>query len=418
MGLNHSKKPNELNFKGQFLVLIDSLSNSCISPIYMALEMNSTYLFLSLLYLIEIRTRLLAHNSVLNSLNSFSKNIEFLLNKKWDSKHEMTFLLKAAELGNSQIVEFLLASDYSISLCETNKLKQNVLHLAVKLELAGQSKERNKIGSIANALANHSKKDSSLVDFLVRYEGENPRLKHMKDFQGKTPIDYDASRQISLKFCSIWEAARRDDHEALGSILDRNPQVYTVVSQSRKYLNTPLHVAIMYKSLRSAFLIIQHAKNSMKGLEHDGEKIEKLLNLKNYKGITPQQMIDYIPERRLRTKLTKIVNDEYSDINQLNQTLLNPDVSAISNLGLNKQVEKIRRKVSEHIRRKGLDLRRIFDKLDENKNGKLEGYEFESFFTVLDFDLTRDEVLLLMYNIDSNKDGFIDIDEFMRLVGE
>ena len=61
-------------------------------------------------------------------------------------------------------------------------------------------------------------------------------------------------------------------------------------------------------------------------------------------------------------------------------------------------------------------MKKIFDKFDENKNGKLEGYEFEALFTALDFKLTNDDVLILLSSIDKNKDGFIDFNEFISLI--
>jgi len=49
--------------------------------------------------------------------------------------------------------------------------------------------------------------------------------------------------------------------------------------------------------------------------------------------------------------------------------------------------------------------------------GKLEGYEVESIFTILDIEgLKRDDVLLLTAYLDKNKNGLIEYEELMRII--
>ena len=61
-------------------------------------------------------------------------------------------------------------------------------------------------------------------------------------------------------------------------------------------------------------------------------------------------------------------------------------------------------------------MRKLFEKLDKNKNGTLEGSEFELLFTVLDIDgVSEDDVLYLNSFLDENKNGLIEYNEFLKL---
>ena len=64
-----------------------------------------------------------------------------------------------------------------------------------------------------------------------------------------------------------------------------------------------------------------------------------------------------------------------------------------------------------------INFKKIFNTIDENKNGKLEGHEFESLFTVIDIEgVSRNDVLLLMSFLDRNKNGIIEYEEFMKIL--
>ena len=57
-------------------------------------------------------------------------------------------------------------------------------------------------------------------------------------------------------------------------------------------------------------------------------------------------------------------------------------------------------------------MKKLFTKLDKNKNGTLEGSEFECLFTVLDIPgISSEDVLLLNSYLDENKNGLIEYEE-------
>ena len=51
--------------------------------------------------------------------------------------------------------------------------------------------------------------------------------------------------------------------------------------------------------------------------------------------------------------------------------------------------------------------------------GKLEGYEIESIFSILDIkDVNRDDVLLLTAYLDKNKNGLIEYEELINILND
>ncbi len=79
-------------------------------------------------------------------------------------------------------------------------------------------------------------------------------------------------------------------------------------------------------------------------------------------------------------------------------------------------MEEIKSKIREEVTKRGYDMKKIFEKIDKNKNGKLEGNEFEALFTILDIeDIKRDDVILLSATLDTNKNGLIEYEEFLSI---
>ena len=63
------------------------------------------------------------------------------------------------------------------------------------------------------------------------------------------------------------------------------------------------------------------------------------------------------------------------------------------------------------------EIRRVFDLLDKNGNGYLEASEIRLAFDFLgEKDITDDEIIDLIKEADTNKDGFVDFNEFFMII--
>lgn len=488
--LNYNTNPKSLNYKGEALILVDSVSNNIISPLFFSItNPGNVDIFKSLVNILKLRQRLSTTCSVLN--NKCSSDISYILNKKYDIKLEQTLLLKATETNNLPIIKYLceeLNQDYEINLYEVDKKLQCVLHYCVC----------------------YHKNRPELINYFICLEGESSKLLKIKDFKGKTAQDYDTVNRLECYLTSIWNAVQQDNYNLVKKILDINSQTYNVNSQTLRFKNTPFHIAIQYKAYRSAFVLLNYNKENeenrrVKAVDNEVKKhnvnelkenklkeeqqsqeikrnqkdeildqgriedkedskqkednqhneeededkiiiknnsnevstrsnqlesINKLnLSLENYKSISCLKMINYITDLQSKKTFNKLVNEEFANFDELENYLINSKFSknnGDSNMTITnssyinsrfnkKQVDDLVDKVIKEIKNKKLNLKSIFNKLDDNKNGKLEGFEFESLFTALGLNITFDEILTLIAVADKNKDGFIDIKEFVSL---
>ena len=63
------------------------------------------------------------------------------------------------------------------------------------------------------------------------------------------------------------------------------------------------------------------------------------------------------------------------------------------------------------------EIRRVFDLLDKNGNGYLKASEIRLAFDFLgEKDITDDEIIDLIKEADTNKDGFVDFNEFFTII--
>jgi calmodulin len=62
------------------------------------------------------------------------------------------------------------------------------------------------------------------------------------------------------------------------------------------------------------------------------------------------------------------------------------------------------------------ELRNLFLNLDSDKNGYIDIQELKSFITSLGMELNSDEIKGLFIAFDENRDGKIDIGEFMKVI--
>jgi len=309
-----SKEKGGLNYLGESFVSLDQTTNNNINPICLSIEINQTTIFKVLIALLRKRETLRELNHHLSKSN-ISANIAFVLNRKYD-KYCQTLLHKAVEKKNIEIVKFLYFEfPQTLSLSETDKDLQNVLHYAVNMA-----------------------KQSNFITFFVKLDFDKCILRTQKDKQGKTPQEYDTSNNYELFFNSIWDVAKSNNLGMAEKLL--NSGSYTVDEQSNLYNNTPAHIAAINSSDKVLLLLVKSNAN---------------LDIKNHKGLTVK---DYSGEIK-----------EYSELENFNRQNVSVLNTTINNLN-DKKVKKIIEEINAKAKEKNINFRRIFKTMDEDKNGK------------------------------------------------
>ncbi len=266
------------------------------------------------------------------SKSNISANIEFVLNRKYD-KYCQTLLHKAVEKKNIEIVKVLYFEfPQTLSLSETDKDLQNVLHYAVNMA-----------------------KQSNFITFFVKLDFDKCILRTQKDKQGKTPQEYDTSNNYELFFNSIWDVAKSNNLGMAEKIL--NSGSYTVDEQSNLYNNTPAHIAAINSSDKVLLLLVKSNAN---------------LDIKNHKGLTVKDYCEKNGNKSFRKKANAIFSGEikeYSDLENFNRQNVSVLNTTMVNLN-DKKVKKIIEEINAKAKEKNINFRRIFKTMDEDKNGK------------------------------------------------
>ena len=412
----------KFNYKAEALTLIDSPSNNNITPLYMSINLihNDFFLFKILLMFLLKRIEiieLLISDNIYKDLCS-SNNINYILNKTYDNKKEMTILSKIVDSNNEELLKYVFYSEDKNNI--TNDINNSIL-MKYNIDFYCLDKNNRNILHIASI-----NKNKNMINNIVYYEGDNLtnkdnlNLNNYKDNKNKLPVDYYNNKSENYIFYSIWSAIKLDDSNILRDIINKNSDFYNLNSQSVRFKNTPMHIAAINKCYRSALTLFKLSEDN---------NIEIKLDLQNYKNKTVDDIINkYTSNKKAKKILNKIINKDIKEFNQLEESMsiyskskdeCNNNTSlSLFNKFNKKETDELLIKLRKEFKSKNININKIFDKLDDNKNGKLEGFEFEALFTALDINLTYDEVLLVLAIADKNKDGFIDFKEFNSLLIE
>ena len=427
------KENGNLSNLGQALLILDNLTNNNLHVLYMAINLKfSNHKFNFLLFKILLVLFCIRQNYLLNTNeNKNISNFEIILNRKYD-KINQTLLHKSIERKNIQLTEYLaydIKSDnlfkmyflsntniinteginnlININIYETNKNSENVLHYSIKA------------------------KEKYFINYFIRLDSDKNILKNMKDNNEKTAQDYDTGKEYSLNFCHIWEAAKLNDLNLFEKILTNGH--YSIDEKTPIFKNTPLHIAASNLSDKIVLFLI---KNNC------------VVEIKNHKNLTPLDYAVYTSNKIFIKKFKGILNKEITEFFEL-ENFGNSNKSSMGNMSFmtnnnsgflnntvnnlripNKIIKEIKNKIRKGLEIKNFNLKDIFMKVDENKNGKifffiliflgkLEGYEIESIFTLLDIEgVSRDDVLLLMSYLDRNKNGLIEYEELVKILDD
>lgn len=391
---------------GQALLIMDQLTNNNLHILYMAISLKfSSYkfnywLFKILLILICLRQQYLLFTSEGQNIS----NLEIILNRKYD-KTQLTLLLKCIEQKNKKLTEFL-ANDYkydsllkmytdSLSIRNINQnLSNNISKVSnrenkdnsiVKGKFSSNRTETNYLNNFLINIYETSKlqenvlhyaikvKDKFYIDYFIKIDADKNILKNMKDNTEKTAQDYDITKEYSVNFTHIWEAARLNDINILEKVLGNG--FYKINDQSPIFKNTALHVAASNMCDRAALFLV---KNNCD------------IEIKNNRNLTALDCASYTANKNFIKKFKMIINKEiceFIDLENFNKNIANKNYSNNASFNGNsiflnnslfsnfkipsKAIKAIKEKIQKGLEETKLNLKDIFEKVDENKNGNI-----------------------------------------------
>ena len=409
-----------LTYLGQAIKILDTLSNKNENILSICVdEFNDLFILKFFLILYDTYIKYFAMKEEKNIVfqRQYGKYDEssffnIIFNRQY-GKNKETILIKYTKKKDIKAIKYLLNV-----LCRN----QNLLNLDI---YKGDANNQN---ILHHAVLN---KDKKMIKYLVEYDCDNNLLKANKDKKGKTPIDLDKTKSFEDEFYTIWDASKNNDVNLLNKLINEL-KYYNVNQQTYLYKNTPLHYAVKNKSERAILFLLKNKANK---------------EIKNSNGFTPLDTIEKVrfPEKKW-IKIAKILLDgkikEFSDLDKLYVDKYMNDKSK-NNIKLNQKKEEneninsfrknfitnmrlihLMSEIKEHINKNNInnemnkiDIKKIFEKYDKNKIGKISIKEFINIFKELNIqEMTEDDIEYIIISIDVNKDGKLPYKEFISLL--
>ena len=409
-----------LTYLGQAIKILDTLSNKNENILSICVdEFNDLFILKFFLILYDTYIKYFAMKEEKNIVfqrqygkYDESSFLNIIFNRQY-GKNKETILIKYTKKKDIKAIKYLLNV-----LCRN----QNLLNLDI---YKGDANNQN---ILHHAVLN---KDKKMIKYLVEYDCDNNLLKANKDKKGKTPIDLDKTKSFEDEFYTIWDASKNNDVNLLNKLINEL-KYYNVNQQTYLYKNTPLHYAVKNKSERAILFLLKNKANK---------------EIKNSNGFTPLDTIEKVrfPEKKW-IKIAKILLDgkikEFSDLDKLYVDKYMNDKNK-SNVKLNQKKEEneninsfrknfitnmrlihLMSEIKEHINKNNInnemnkiDIKKIFEKYDKNKIGKISIKEFINIFKELNIqEMTEDDIEYIIISIDVNKDGKLPYKEFISLL--
>ena len=381
-------EPNgELTYIGQAIKIIDTQTNKNLNLLTMTIDnLNS----LSMLKVV-----LVIYQHAETFFSSNLSPLDIIMNRLY-GKNKQTILIKAVEKRNMEMIKYLLNEVHknlcTFDLYQGDIKKMNMLHYAIL------------------------NKDKEMIKFLICYDAEKNVLRKAEDAKGKMPCDYDNGKIFTNEYHHIWDACSQNDIDLLEKLVNEL-KYYKVDDALPVCKYTPLHVAAMHSADKAALFLVKNGCN---------------INAKNKKKLTALELIKNDPtkSKAFIKKFEKIIHKEIKEFVDLDKSTVSNMVSVDNNslsknntsklaetINKNKKLKQIIEITKKEFENRKINVKKLFKRLDKNKNGTLEGSEFECLFTVLDIPgITSDDILLLNSYLDENKNGLIEYDEFIKIL--
>lgn len=123
---------------------------------------------------------------------------------------------------------------------------------------------------------------------------------------------------------------------------------------------------------------------------------------KNYFGLTPQNIQNYVKKYAQPIDLKEQTRRESENVNLLKQFNGNFNPSAYGHLGLDEK--------------KAILYKEIFDNFSSKKNDFMTPGEMRNFFEYLDIHTNPNEIFQVLCEYDTNELGYLDFEDFVRVI--
>ena len=373
------KSNGELTYTGEAFKILDTQTNTNLNLLTLSIDtLNS----------LDILKAIMVLYTHQQTFFPSSSPIDIIMNRKY-GKNQQPLLVKAVEHKNIEMVKYLLNEAHknycTFDIYQGDIKNMNMLHYAIL------------------------NKDKPMIQFLICYDAEKNVMRKAKDAKGKIPSDYDNGKIFTNEYHHIWDACSQNDIDLLDKLVSEL-KYYDVNDTLPICKYTPLHVAAMHCADKVCLYLVK------KGCD---------VNRKNKKKLTALEMVKNDPTKpksfiRKFEKILKKEIKEYVDLDKtLNNTTMNKTNSSKLEIAAmkNKRLKNIIETVKKEFENRKINVKKLFTKLDKNKNGTLEGSEFECLFTVLDIPgISSEDVLLLNSYLDENKNGLIEYEELIKIL--
>ena len=396
----------DLTYLGQAIKILDNLSNKNENILSICIdEFKDIFILKSLILLYDTSIKYFEMNTPKNIVfqrqyGKFDESsyLNIIFNRQY-GKNKETILIKYTKKKDLKTLKYLLdilcrkEKKLELDIYKGDCNNQNILHHAVLL------------------------KQKEIIKYLIKYDNDNNLLKTNKDSKGKTPIDLDRTKTYEYEFITVWDAAKRNDTKLLNKLI-KELKYYEVNEQTYLNKNTPLHSATEFKAERSILYLLKEGADK---------------NKKNINGYTALDVIEKVqfPDMKWVNFVKRLLNGEIKDFTELDKIKVDEFIHSKNNLkkkyedkkklnqGLMQDMRllEIISEIKEQITKKKIDIKKLFDELDKNKNGELSLEEFKKIFKKLDLEEINDEdIFYIITYIDTNEDSKLQYKEFMDLL--
>lgn len=294
-------------------------------------------------------------------------------------RKKMTPFLLAVRYNRLEIIKILVASG-----CDTyvrNGKLQNALHISA------------------------AKGYAEVLEYLIRQDADRNILRSQLDIQKRCPKDLDVFNKLDPYFLHIWDHCRMGETEKVKELLDL--KTYTINEQTTSKKNTPLHLAIEFKQLKTIKLLISL------GADH------KILNAQ---GKSPLELVFSSNDSEFIKSVCSLIapSAPYPDSKPFQdprtEKILNKTLPKIMKKpGFDKKdVSRYWEKINKKLIEKKVSINFMFDMMDQSRKGSLNISEFKNMLVWLGLTFNSEICYKLFKNADENMNDLLDYHETIK----